>query len=178
MKATKKIALAAILSLVMLNAVFGQAQSKTSATIQITVIVPKVLQFSADFARNGIADITGYLGSPASASRNAFEIRPNTVFNLGYARLVSNLSSNFSIYIQSANGGKLRNPQSGSELPYSLLIGGMQTVRSADGFRFTTCMKTSRDGAELPVSIALADIPATASAGLYSDSLLFNVMAN
>lgn len=178
MNAMKKIILILILSLAVLFSSAGQTAAKTTATIHISVTVPTILKFDTNFARDGIATITGYLGSPAPNSRNAFEIRPNAVFNLGSARLISNLGSNFSILVQSANGGKLRNLQSGSELPYYLYIGGMLAFRSSDGFKFTTNMRTSRDGTELPVSIAFADIPSTATAGIYSDSLLFNVMAN
>jgi len=170
--------LAIMLILSLPFAVFAQTPNRTSATIQLMVYVPPVLQLSLDFAQNGVANVVGYLGSNSSGFKNSFELKPYAVFNLGAARLVSNLTSSYSIVVQSMNGGKLKNQSSGSEISYDLLIGGMTAVRSGDSFRLVTAMKTARNGTDLPVSIALGSIPASASYGLYSDSLLFNVMAN
>lgn len=170
------LAIAMILSLPF--AAFAQTPNRTSATIQLTVYVPPVLRLSLDFAQNGAANIVGYLGSNPAGFRNGFELKPYSIFNLGAARLVSNLASSYSIVVQSMNGGKLKNEDSGSEIAYDLLIGGMPVARYGNSFRLVTAMKTARDGTDLPVSIALGNIPASAPNGVYSDSLLFNVMAN
>jgi len=156
----------------------AQSTGKTSTTIQLTVIVPPVLQLSLNFGNGGAAQINGYLGDSAQASSAGFAIAPNATIALGAARLVSNLSSGYSIIVQSANGGALKSPTSNSEISYNLLIGGVPVARSGDSFTLASMSRTMRDGTELPVSIALGTIPAGASSGIYSDNLLFNVSAN
>ncbi len=182
MKGISRIAIRSFLAIILILslpfAASAQTPSKTSATIQLAVYVPPVLRLSLDFAPNGAANIVGYLGTNPVGFKNGFELKPYSIFNLGTARLVSNLSSSYSIVVQSMNRGKLKNQSSGSEIAYDLLIGGMPAARYGDSFRMVTAMKTARDGTDLPVSIALGNIPASASYGVYSDSLLFNVMAN
>ncbi|GAB6276063.1 MAG: hypothetical protein SAMD01599839_06030 [Rectinema sp.] len=160
------------------SSVFAQTSNKTSVTLHLSVYVPPVLQLSVDFASGGVTQLTGHIGNTPGTYNNGFELRPNSIFTLGAARIVSNLNSSYSIVIQSMNNGKLKNQTSGSEIAYDLLIGGIPAARYGDAFRVVSSIKTSRDGTELPVSIALGNIPSSASAGLYTDNLLFNVMAN
>ncbi len=156
----------------------AQSTGKTSTTIQLTVIVPPVLQLSLNFGDSGVAQINGYLGDSSPACGAGFAIAPNETIALGAARLVSNLSSGYSIIVQSANGGALKSQTSNSEISYNLLIGGVPVTRCGDSFTIASLARTMRDGTELPVSIALGAIPAGASSGIYSDNLLFNVSAN
>ncbi len=159
--------------------VFAQTSNNTSVTLHLSVYVPPVLQLSVDFASGGVTQITGYLGNTTSpAHTDGFELKPNTIFTLGAARIVSNLNSSYSIIVQSMNNGTLKNQASGSAIAYALLIGGEPAARYGDAFRIVSSIKTPRDGTELPVSIALGDIPSSASYGLYTDNLLFNIMAN
>lgn len=172
----------ALLLLVMMTIVtlsgLAQTPNTTTATIHLTVYVPPVLKLSVDFASNGVTQITGHLGNTSNAYNNGFELKSNSTFTLGAARIVSNLSSSYSIVIQSMNNGKLKNQDSGSEIDYNLLVGGVPAARYGDAFRVVSSIRTSRDGTELPVSIALGSIPSSASSGLYTDNLLFNIMAN
>ncbi len=161
-----------------LSSVFAQTSNKTSATIQLAVYVPPILTLSVNFASGGVTQITGHIGNTPGTYNNGFELRPNSIFTLGAARIVSNLTSSYSIVIQSMNSGTLKNQDSGSEIAYDLLIGGIPAARYGDAFRVVSSIKTPRDGIELPVSIALGNIPPNASSGLYADNLLFNIMAN
>ncbi len=161
-----------------LSSVGALSTGKTSATIHLTVIVPPVLQLSLNFGNGGVAQINGYLGNFAPSSRVGFAIVPNATIPLGTARLVSNLSSGYSIIVQSSNGGALKSQTSNSKISYTLLIGGVPVARSGDCFTIASMSRTMRDGTDLPVSIALGAIPTGASSGIYSDNLLFNVSAN
>ncbi len=167
-----------VLALFAVSSVAAQTSNRTSVAIHLSVYVPPTLQLSVDFASGGVTQITGHLGTTPGDSDSGFEIRPNAVFTLGAARIVSNLSSSYSIVIQSMNSGTLKNQDSDSEIAYSLLIGGVPAARYGDAFRVVSSVRTPREGTELPVSIALGNIPSSAAAGLYTDNLLFNIMAN
>lgn len=173
-----KTALILAIALCAAFSVGAQTQGASSTSISISVRVPPVLQFSLNFGTGGGARIAGYLGGAGTASADGFVITPNSTVALGDARIVSNLGSGYAIIVQSSNGGTLKNPNSSSEISYDLLIDGVPAVRQQGSFMLSSSMRTSRNGSELPVSIALGSIPAGASAGVYSDNLLFNVSAN
>lgn len=173
-----KVSLVLAIALCAAFSVHAQSMGRTSISIQLTVVVPPVLQFSLNFGTGGAAQITGYLGDSAPSSGMGFAIAPNATFALGDAHLVSNLSSGYSIIVQSANGGALRSQSSDCEISYNLLIGGVPAARCGGGFTVASSMRTTTYGTELPVSIALGAIPSSASTGIYSDNLLFNVSAN
>jgi hypothetical protein len=161
----------------------AQTSNRTSTSIQLTVYVPSVLQLSLDFGNAGVAQINGYLGNSlgsmqGSFAQGGFALASNSTFSLGNAKIVSNLGSSYSISVQSMNSGRLKNFASGSEISYSLLIGGVPTMQYGDAFRMTSSLRTPREGIELPVSIALGTIPTNAAFGAYTDNLLFNVSAN
>lgn len=157
-------------------AVSAQTSNKTSVSVHLVAYVPPVLKLSLNFSTDGFARVNGYLGD--SSPKDGFELKSNSTFTLGAARIVSNLGSSYSIVVQSMNNGKLKNQESGNEIHYDLLIGGVPTARYGDAFRMVSAIRTSGAGMDLPVSIALGNIPSGASFGLYSDNLLFNVMAN
>jgi len=161
----------------------AQTSNRTSTSIRLTVHVPSVLQLSLDFGNGGVAQINGYLGDSLEAlqgsfTQGGFALASNSTFSLGCAKIISNLASSYSIIVQSMNGCRLKNLTSGSEISYSLLIGGVPTKQYGDAFRMTTSIRTPREGTELPVSIALGAIPTNAAFGAYTDNLLFNVSAN
>lgn len=166
------------LALLAVLPVSAQSPNKTSVTIHLSVYVPPTLKLSLDFASGGVAQITGHLGTTPGTPKSGFELKPNAVFTLGTAHIVSNLSSSYSIVVQSMNGGTLKHDNSESEIAYSLLVGGVPAARYGDVFRVVSSMRTPREGLALPVSIALGNIPSSASAGVYTDNLLFNIMAN
>jgi hypothetical protein len=159
-------------------AVAAQSTNKTSVTIHLSVYVPPALKLSLDFASSGVTQIAGYLGSSPGTARAGFELKPNAVYTLGMAHIISNLNSSYSIVVQSMNGGVLKHQSADSEIPYSLLVGSVPAVRYGDAFRVVSSLRTPRDGLALPVSIALGNIPPSASVGVYTDNLLFNIMAN
>ncbi len=167
-----------VLALLAVVPVTAQRSNNTSVTIHLSVYVPPIIELSLDFASGGVTQITGHLGNNPSTAKSGFELKPNTVFTLGTANVVSNLRSSYSIVVQSMNNGTLKNQESNSEIAYSLLIGGVPAARYGDAFRVASSVRTSREGLALPVSIALGDIPSSASTGLYTDNLLFNIMAN
>lgn len=153
-----------------------EAQTTRSVTIQIIGIVQPYLKLSLDFAPDGIATVLGYLGDAPAGG--AFTIRSNTMFLLGTARLVSNLMSSYTVVVRSVNGGKLRHRDGHGEVPYTLIIGNQPAVRQGDTFCYVTSGRTSFDGTEVPVSIALGEVSESAGRGLYSDSLQFSIVAN
>ncbi len=173
-----KTSLVLVIALCTLFPAHAQSAGKTSTTIQLTVVVTPVLQFSLNFGNSGAAQINGYLGETTSSATAGFAIAPNATIPLGAARLVSNLASGYSIIVQSTNGGALKNQTSNSEITYDLLIGGVPIARHGNCFTLASTARTMKDGIELPVSIALGSIPPGASSGIYSDNLLFNVSAN
>lgn len=183
---TKRIVLAVLMTIVCAS-VFAQNSSRsTSATIQIVAIVPSILKLNLDFANSSTATLLGYLRSDGTTSPmpvskgNQFEIKPNATVELGNARLFSNVPGSYTIIAYSANGGTLKNSygMTADGIPYSLILGSMQATPQGGAFRFTASGKSTRDGTELKVALALGSVPANAPAGFYADQLMFSVSAN
>lgn len=183
---TKRIVLA-VLMIIVCASVFAQNSPRsTSATIQIVAIVPSILKLNLDFSNSSTATVLGYLRSDGSTTPmpavkgNQFEIKPGAMVELGNARLFSNVPGSYTITAYSANGGALKNTygMTNDAIPYSLILGSMQAVPQGGAFHFTSSGKSTRDGTELKVALALGSVPSSAPAGFYADQLMFSVAAN
>jgi hypothetical protein len=171
------------LALIAIGSLQAQTQSGTrSASVQIIAVVPTILKLSLDFCAGEAAQVNAYLPSEngvsnARLSPSKFEIRDNSVIQLGDARIFSNTNESYSVDVYSANGGVLR-ADSGSTIPYNLTLGG-RPARNRDGaFSFQTRGRTSMEGSPLMVALAIADVPASATEGYYRDQLMFSLSAN
>ncbi len=172
------LAIAAIMLLANIPFANAQTTGKTSVSVQIMVYVPAILNLTLDFSSSGIAQLVAHLGDSLDERGNGFELKSNSVVSLGAAHVISNLSSGYSIIVQSMNGCALKNQDSGGTVNYDLLLGGIPAVRQGDSFKLNCSGTTPFEGKVLPVSIALGNVPSNAAPGLYADNLLFNIMAN
>ena len=172
------LAIAAVILLAGIPSVNAQSTSKTSVSIQIMVYVPAILNLTLDFSSSGIAQLVAHLGDSPDMRGKGFELKSNSVVPLGAAHVTSNLSSGYSIVVQSMNGCALKNQDSEGTVKYDLLLGGIPAERQGDSFKLNCCGTTPMEGRMLPVSIALGNVPSNAAPGLYADNLLFNIMAN
>ncbi|HOE98814.1 MAG TPA: hypothetical protein PKW91_03600 [Rectinema sp.] len=172
------LAIAAVILLAGIPSVNAQSTGKTSVSIQIMVYVPAILNLTLDFSTSGATELVGYLGDTSDANGKGFELKSNSVVSLGAAHVISNLSSGYSIVVQSMNGCALKNQDSQGTVKYDLLLGGIPALRQGDSFKLNCCGTTPMEGQMLPVSIALGNVPSNATPGLYADNLLFNIMAN
>lgn len=183
---TKRIVFAVLMTIVCASVFAQNSPRSTSATIQIVAVVPSILKLNLDFTNSATTTLLGYLPSdgtttPMPASKgNQFEIKPGTTVELGSAHLFSNVPGSYTIIAYSANGGALRNSYSmtNDAIPYSLILGSMQAVPQGGAFHFTTSGKSTRDGSELKVALALGAVPVNAPSGFYADQLIFSVLAN
>ncbi|OQB95621.1 MAG: hypothetical protein BWX81_01835 [Spirochaetes bacterium ADurb.Bin110] len=156
----------------------AQTTGKKSVSIQIVVYVPAILNLTLDFSASGVAELVAYLGDPPDLRGKGFELKSNSIVSLGAAHVTSNLSSGYSIVVQSMNGCALKNQDSEGTVKYDLLLGGIPAERQGDSFKLNCCGTTPFEGRVLPVSIALGNVPSNAAPGLYADNLLFNIMTN
>ena len=170
--------IAATILLASIPFVNAQTSGKTSVSIQIMVYVPSILNLTLDFSSSGIAQLVAYLGDSRDVRGKGFELKSNSVVPLGAAHVISNLSSGYSIVVQSMNGCALKNQDSEGTVNYDLILGGIPAMRQGDSFKLNCCGTTPFEGRVLPVSIALGNVPSNAAPGLYADNLLFNIMAN
>lgn len=160
-----------------------------SVSIQIVAVVPSVLRLSLDFSPDATAQLTGYIPGSTTLKSNAsygrskdirFEIRAGTTIDLGNASIFSNVSSSYSVEVFSANGGSLRDPSfaTNASIPYQLLLGDYAATARGGSFTFVKSGKSTKSGSPLRVALMIADVPATAPSGLYTDQLMFSIAAN
>lgn len=162
--------------------------SGRSVSVQIVATVPTVLSLSLDFSADAGTIVAGYLPDSGTATqvperekrakgRNAFEIREGTRVALGNARLISNISSSYSVQVHSANGGALVDER-GTKVAYQLTLGDRTASARGGSFQFTASGTSTRAGTALPVGLSISSLPADAAGGFYTDSLFFSVSAN
>jgi len=176
----------AALAFVAVTGIHAQTQSGTkSASIQIVAVVPTMLKLSVDFCAGAVAQVKAFLSSKTpetvkSAASSGFEIKENSVMELGDARIFSNTTGSYSVDVYSANGGSLRNESNsaGSDIPYSLSFGGISAKNRDGAFSFQTRGKSQMDGSTMKVALAIASVPSAALVGRYSDQLMFSLSAN
>jgi hypothetical protein len=125
-------------------------------------------------AAAGLA-VSGHEGK--AVGRNVFEMKEGARVDLGNARLVSNLSSSYSVQVHSANGGVLVDER-GTKVEYRLSLGDNTVSARGGSFRFAASGKSTRAGTALPVGLSIPRLPAGAASGFYTDSLFFSVSAN
>lgn len=187
MASVRRIVTACLLSFLAFGAASAQ-NSGRSVSVQIVATVPVVLSLSLDFSADAGTTVAGYLpdagslipvteqGRRANAG-NAFEIREGARVALGNARLVSNISSSYSVQVHSANGGALVDER-GTKVTYQLTLGD-RTISAREGsFQFAASGKSTRAGTALPVGLSISSLPSGAAGGFYTDSLFFSVSAN
>jgi hypothetical protein len=107
-----------------------------------------------------------------AVGRNVFEMKEGARVDLGNARLVSNLSSSYSVQVHSANDER------GTKVEYRLSLGDNTVSARGGSFRFAASGKSTRAGTALPVGLSIPRLPAGAASGFYTDSLFFSVSAN
>lgn len=185
MASVRRILFACLFSLLALAAASAQ-NSGRSVSVQIVATVPPVLSLSLDFSPDASATVAGFLPAEGAAvsgpagrtgGKNAFEMREGARVELGNARLVSNLSSSYSVQVHSANGGALVDER-GTKVVYQLSLGESTVSARGGSFEFTASGKSSRVGTALPVGLSIPRLPAAAAGGYYTDSLFFSVSAN
>ena len=178
LKAARNLVVAALFALAAATSLSAQNNGK-SVSIQIVATVPAVLKLSLDFSADATTQVAGFIpgASATSASARAFEIKDGATVGLGNARLVSNVSSSYSVNVYSANGGALVDA-AGSKVNYQLQLGDKVANANGGTFSFRASGKSTRDGNPLAVALSIPSVPAGAASGFYTDSLMFSVAAN
>lgn len=176
LKAARNLVIAALFALAATASL--SAQNNKSVSVQIVATVPAVLTLSLDFSADATTQVAGFIpGIAVPGAANAFQIRDGATVGLGNARLVSNVSSSYSVNVYSANGGALVDAN-GSKVNYQLQLGDKVANANGGTFSFSASGKSTRNGNPLAVALSIPSVPAGAASGFYTDSLMFSVAAN
>lgn len=160
-------------------------RSSSSVSIQIVAYVPPVVKLDLDFSDNGSVRLAGYSpgsgtfpGGGTQAGQTSFALEQGATVSLGTASLFSNILGSYSIVVQSANGGYLRDSMAAesSLIPYQLNVGSQASMASHGSFTFTAGGKSGKHSPYLPVSITIGEVPESTH-GKYSDQLVFSIVA-
>ncbi len=156
--------------------VAAQTSNRTSVCDHLSVYVPPTLQLSVDFASGGVTRSPTPRRHPGD-SDSGFEsgLMQSSPWSSAHRlqpqlKLLHCHPVDEQRYTEES-GLRQRNSL---QPPYRRRPGGALR-RCVQGCLFS---QDTPGGHELPVSIALGNIPSSAAAGLYTDNLLFNIMAN
>jgi len=157
----------------------------SSISIQIVAYVPPLVKLDLDFSDNGSVRLAGYSpgldsfqGGGTQSGQASFELTQGATVALGTASLFSNIMGSYSIVVQSANGGYLKDSLAteSSLVPYQLNLGNQASLARQGNFTFTAGGKSSKHSPHLPVSITIGEVPESLH-GKYSDQLVFSIVA-